>query len=239
MRKLRNIAVTQYRLFAPDLIPYRMIATPRGAGVIEKVMGFHGTERHQEIDQLIFRDGSFQMEENGPLIVIPEMHINERRVIISVEGNSEAGDKAYAMLRGIFVRLGDRFGDAEPRLMTEETRSVVELDFEWSSLLNPDVVEFAGDFIAGHAVGLAQQYIKTMSVQIVIGGQLSEELAGSGITVADKALVIEPRIDVPLSERVYFVRSPSDSETHLALVRDLEARLIKKSAKAAKRPANR
>lgn len=230
MRSVRSMAVTQFRIFPPDLIPFLMIVTPSAANIIQQVMGFRSVGRNAEIAEVIFQEGSFKISDDKPTIVVTEMRINERRVIIQVEGNSGTANQAYSLLREICSRFGDRFRDAEPTLLTEETKSVVELEFDWSSLLNPALVAVANDFAAGHAGSLVQQYIKSVSVQVVIGTRIAEELTEAGIVATDKPLVIEPRTDVPLSERVYFTRSPSDSETHLALIRDLEARLIKRAA---------
>jgi hypothetical protein len=231
MKSVRSMTVTQFRIFEPDLIPYRVIVTPGATSVIEKVMGFRSSGRLQEFDEMVFRDGSFQITEGGPVIVISEMHINERRIILQVEGNSKTADQAYAMLKAIVERFGERVKDAEPMFFTEETRSVVELEFDWSSLVSPELAALANEFVSVPADPLAQQYVKSMSAQIIIGTRIDKILTESGVVATDKALVIEPRIDVPLSERVYFTRSPTDSETHLALVKDLEARLIKRPAK--------
>jgi hypothetical protein len=227
MKNIKSMSVTQYRIFTPDLIPYRMIATPFAGTVIQRVMGFRSAARHQEIDEIIFQDGSFQMTEDGPFIIVPEMHINERRIIILVEGNSDVADQAYAMLNGVLAKFGDRLKDAEPAFFTEETNCVVELEFDWPSLLNPNLVAFANDFVVAPPDSLTHQYIKGMSVKIILGTRIAENLTSSGVVATDKMLLIESRNDAPLSDRVYWTSSPSDSETHLALIRDLEERLNK------------
>ena len=231
MKNIRTMTVTQFRIFPPDLIPFGLIFSPAGTDMIQQVMGFGNVGRNADLIEIIFRNGSFKIDSDTPPIVVQEMRINARRIIVQVEGSSAVANQAYYWLKELCSRFDENFRDAEPTLLTEETGSVVELDFDWSSLLNPGLVAAADAFVARSVDTPVRQYVKTVSVQILIGTRIDDTLTDAGIVTAEKPLTIEPRIDVPLSDHVFFTRSPADSETHLALIRDLEARLTKRTVK--------
>ena len=51
---------------------------------------------------------------------------------------------------------------------------------------------------------------------------LDSGLREVGVRLVDKTLTIEPRIRTRLEERRYYTLSPTDSETHLELLREFE-----------------
>jgi len=226
MVSIRYLSVTQFRIFRPDAVPFALLRTPVGSGHLKTQMGFRTVGFNAETGDLVFEDGAFRRNEGGPLIVVTSAAFNNRRIVLSVIGDSELAQGAYATIQELFSASG--FTLPDPVISTEETICVAELDFEWQALLNPEISSMATEFAKGLPV---VPRIRGAGIKITFGFSPDQHLEEYGANLNDKQLVVEPRADVPLSERVYFTASPSGSEAHIALVEALEARIMRKTEK--------
>src|SRR5262249_2971586 len=116
------------------------------------------------------------------------------------------------------------FQEVAPLVFNEETSCVARLDFDWPTLLSPVLVEQVSRRARELSTDKTTRIIKGVSIRFTLGTTITDErLSAYGITLFDQTVAIEPKANVPLSERMYFTYSPCDSATHLQLVSELEA----------------
>ena len=238
MENVTGMVVMQTRVFAPDIVPYRLIVTPLGTNLLKQTLGFRDASWNQENWDYVFQDGTF--EYRSITVPIIWLGFNDRRILIQVQGDSDAALAAYSSVRGLLTDLAPDFQNPEPLLFSQETSCSVKLDFEWTSLLSTALVEQVNKRakeVSTEEIGMA---VKGLTLRFTLGAaRKSELLTDYGITIFDQTIAIEPKANVPLSERVYFTYSPCDSDTHLKLVTELEISLASKASRPGRKSTKR
>jgi hypothetical protein len=223
MENVTGMYVQQTRLFAPDVVPYRHVITSHGANRLRQVLGF-GSTNWQENLEYVFQDGT--IEHQGSIVPITWASFHDRRILIQVLGDSGAAHAAYSAISEVLTELDPGFRSATPLVATDETWCAAQLDFEWTALLNPALVEHVSERVREFSSEQVGRFIKGVNVRFTLGIEIKrKDLSERGITLFDQSIIVEPRADVPLSERTYNTHSPCDSDTHLRLVSELEAKL--------------
>lgn len=224
MRNVTGMYVQQTRLFAPDVVPYRLVVTSLGANQLRQALGF-GSTNWQENLEYVFQDGT--IEHQGSIVPITLASFHDRRILVQVLGDSSAAHASYSAISRVLSELDPSFRNAEPLAFAEETSCAAQLDFEWTALFNPALVEHVSKRAQELSSEQAVRFIKGVSVRFTLGLEAkSKDLSERGITLFDQIISVEPRADTPLSEQTYFTYSPCDSDTHLRLVSELEAHLV-------------
>jgi hypothetical protein len=228
MKNIANMYVMQTRIFPPDVIPFRLLITATGATRVIETFGFRDVQWNQENMEYAFQDGTLGREGRGEIVPITWLSFRDRRIIVQVFGDSSAAHAVYAAVSEMLAQLAPDFKEPVPMLFREETSCAAQLDFEWTALLNPKLVDLVTRRVQGLSTEEVGRAIRSVSVRFTIGVAVSEKLRDYAVSSADQTIAIEPRAEVPLSERNYFTYSPCDSDTHLKLVSELEAKLAKK-----------
>lgn len=226
MKNITNMSVIQGRIFAPDAIPYRLITTPSGTNFLKEIFGFGSAALSQENWDYVFQDGTLERKGEGGVVPITWVGFNDRRIVVQVLGDSADAHAVYLAISERLVELYPGFRNAAPLVFNEETSCVARLDFEWTALLSPVVIEQIAKLVGELSTEDVRRIIKNVNVRFTLGSVASDNsLREYGITLYDPTVIIEPRADVPLSERFYFTSSPCDSDAHLKFVSELETRL--------------
>jgi hypothetical protein len=131
--------------------------------------------------------------------------------------------------------LNPSFQGAEPLILTEETSCSVQLDFDWTALLNPVLAEYISRQVADFSTENVRRFLKGFTFRFLLGSEAHRTLTERGITIVDQNFTIEPRADTPLSEQMFQTYSPCDSATHLSFVSELEDKILKQRSSAASR----
>jgi hypothetical protein len=226
MNDVTTMYVIQGRVFAPDIVPYRLIITPFGTGQLKQALGFRDAAWSQDNGDYVFQDGT--VEHKGVAVPITWLGFNERRIVVQVLGDSEAAHVAYSYIDAVLTELAPSFQGAKPLALNEETSYTARLNFEWASLLNHALVEQVSQFAKRSSTEDVRRVLKGVSIRFTLGAVVTNErLTEHGLTFQDQTVAIEPRVEVPLSEQVYFTYSPCDSNAHLKFVSKLETSLSK------------
>jgi hypothetical protein len=228
MKAIAGMLVQQTRLFAPDVVPYRLVITSYGANRLRQALGFGSTNWLENLEYG-FQDGA--IEHQGGIVPITWASFHDRRIVVQVSGDSSAAHAAYSAIREVLTELDPGFRNATPLASTEETSCTAQLNFEWTALLNPALVEHVSQRAQELSSEHVERFIKGVNIRFTLGIEVKgKELSERGITLSDQSLIIEPRADTPLSERTYHTYSPCDSGTHLKLVSELESKLSGRAA---------
>jgi hypothetical protein len=230
MDSVSNMYVTQGRIFALEIPAFRLIITPLGTNLLKEEFGFRDPSWNQESGDYVFQDGTFEHE--GVTIPIVWLGFSDRRIVLQVLGNSNAAHAFYGLLGAVLVKMAPGFQEVDPLVFNEETSCIVQLDFDWPALLSPALVTQVSKLAREFSADRTKRVIKGVSIRFTLGAVTTDEQLGEyGIPLFDTTVAVEPKANVPLSERVYFTYSPCDSSTHLRLVSELEARLSGSSAR--------
>lgn len=226
MRDIRSLTVRQFRIFPPDIVPFRALRTAPGMEVIKKRYKF----RESAIDagELLFAAGMFAKEAGRGVVSVSGVQINERRVIVEVDGTSADATEVYEDLRQLMFSVEPLQEPdlAEPVVLTEETQCTVTLDFGWEDLFN--------ERLSGYVTGPFRDRLsnpnpaKLNLVNARFSFQftpLDERIRAFGANLTDKHLTIEPRANYPLEARRFFTVSPLGSDTHFEVLREIETLL--------------
>lgn len=229
MKDVAQPEARQIRIFPSDKVPLLRLAAPAVSEMVAKRLG--GAEVVSRppagspiAGELVFSGGTLPAEGKTGSNIIKVLQIAERKIALVVEGTTAVANRAYELFSGVAKELGYDLG--EPLVLTHETSCVVTLDFDWTALLAPPTLSFVQGPMLASLAGPTAPAIRGLSFAIRLGyPDVPSELREHGVSLADKAVTIEPRAQTPLSERRYFTSSPSDTETHMALLRELEGAL--------------
>lgn len=221
MKDVELLEVKQTRVYAADQLPFHsFIFPPIGAAFKER---FGWTELSMEGTEVALGPGFFPSKDRTEAIVIRRLQMGERRIIVSVTGSSEQAHQVY---QGIVDCLAELTGRAEwkaaPAVFVEETTAVATLDFDWSKLLNPALAPFVRSAIEATSGEHGRARIKAFSMGFKIAYEPGRMAQDIGISISEKLLTIEPREGAAPSDRRFFSRSPTSSDTHIGLLKQLE-----------------
>jgi hypothetical protein len=230
------MAVRQFRVFPPEVVPFHALMTSPGTEFFRKHFQFR--EAASPENELTFLGGMLVLSDRSHPIVINYVQINAQRIILEVAGDSGDADLVYIAILAYLTVYDpkEKISKLDPLLFTHETQCVVRLRIEWHELLSDRFWKFLGaDAISGIRSGDASSRITAMNLRFTFQYEASDQrLRDYGVIHADKSLIVEPRQNTPLSERLYFTQSPLDSHRHLKLLEELEQSVSGSSRKRLK-----
>jgi hypothetical protein len=232
LKAITDLAVFQIRVFQVDVIPFNQISLNVCTDKIRSDLNIQGIEQGQGIggvNQIVFRKGDIKGE-NGQ-IIINGITIEPRRVILDILGSSHEANLVYNKLVtaiGAVISL-DLSKLNDPLIKAETTRCAVDLEFSFWSLLSDKFANFINKRVQKSATTeLADASILPLSIDVEINYVIKDEtLKQSRVGMTPKKLSISLRTGTTLESQRYLISSPFDSDTHLILIKELEATLGK------------
>jgi hypothetical protein len=221
------------RIYDADIVPFRLLRTKVGTDYFTQQFQFK--ETGAEGIELVFMAGSHAFTE-AVVVPINMVSVNDRRIILDVEGSAATADavltEVQACLSPMVIPEPKQLGD-HALITAHETQCAVKMEFGWSDLLADAFADFlvgqASEEFGARAGADASARVLTMNLRFHIAFATQDaSLADHGIELSDKVLIIEPRKNTPLSERIFFTASPLDATAHLDLLRALEQRIVSK-----------
>jgi hypothetical protein len=221
-----SISVKQFRIFPPDVLPLALLRTYGGLEIFKNILRFRESTIEPLSGEITFSGGNTQ--EGGRPIAINSLQINPQRIILDVAADSASASFAFGVIAGAFAHLDQAFSPirmGEPLLFTEETACVARLSFEWTDLLSERLTQFVlTDALSRASTPAADAKVTGMQFRLVLRFDLTNErLKDYGTALAPKVLIIEPRENVPFSEKIYYTSSPLSSDKHLLFLGELES----------------
>ncbi len=225
MKEVTDIESTQIRLFAPGYIPYRAVSTRQGIERLQDAFGFREVGLAAGGIEIVFEAGLFKTEEQRH-VPISRLQISDRRIVVAVASDTPTAGLFLEAVRQVVGSddFDGRRTQVEPVCVRNETSCAVTLDVSWEEFLSPPL----GRFVSQDLRGLLSDREAAVSViglnfRLSLGYSVKDErITQYGFTLAAKKLVIEPLANTPLAARRFFTSSPTDSETHLRIVEEIE-----------------
>jgi len=235
MREILQLSVSQVRLFAPDVLPFDAARVRPNAESIRAAFDFQGAATDENV--LVFENGLIKHDSDSSPIT--KLVIERRKIQLTVADHSQVADAANEALNRILQSIDTRQKPPIYNSLTnaEETSCIAVLDFEFGDLISPNLKAFLDSWVVDRLrterSSVASIGLRRLSFEVRYE-PIDDTLSEYEITFAHKLLTIEPRVGTPWQQRCYFTVSPTDSVTHLALLRELESHLSVQQSRARK-----
>jgi hypothetical protein len=231
MKDIHDLLVVQVRLFPVDTIPIDVLASPSGRQALRSEFGFQ--EASLDLPVVIGSTGeSFFALQNGEFqdsaerIVVRSLDIHPRRMVCRVAGTSKQADKFFSRLTDVIreVRPDSTVAPSSVIYKAEDTSCVATLNIDFAQIFRRSVSSFVHRRLAKVAT---EPKIQASAYPFKFAARITYDVRdpnvkGHGIIVSPKEFVIEPRMNTPLEDRIFFTKSPFPSDKHFQLVEEFE-----------------
>lgn len=231
MKDVTELTVTETRLFKSDVIPFSTLITASNIQTISSSFIFRTIElvedENRNVAAIHMKTGEFRHIDK--IFPIEILIIEPRRIIFKIKGDSDIAERFY---QAIFQSLSKidphgQFKQSKPLIKSTETSCIVTLDFLYRDIFSKKM----NDFIDKKAYNACSTEISSIADIQILPKNLAfsvhydlkdKSLRENNVMISPKSLIIEPRVGVSLKEKRFFTASPTDSNTHLKLISELE-----------------
>lgn len=230
MKRVDSLHIVQVRIFRNDEFFLSDLRLENSISEIKRRFSFKQAlplESPASADPqgaIAFMSG--EVEDQDRAYEIERLIIESRRVIISAASSSSIATKFFEALRPVVIELDRREKKSayEPLVMTEETTTVVHLDFPITSLFASEKFKglMSGFTSLSSECGAKATIIPSSLHFRVSYRNLPEPLTKNNIALLDKDIAIELRVNTDVEENAYFITSPLSTDSHLKLISLIE-----------------
>lgn len=238
MKDITELKVIETRVFRSDVIPFRTLITATQLKTFTSPFLFKKVEILEDENKTLvatqMQTGEFRYD--NKVFPIDILTIEKNRIFFMIQADSGIADKFYNEIAKSLANIDSdgQFKKNKPLIKTMATNCVATFDFDYNKIFSEkmnkfiqnEVTKVCSSVIGNVAKVQILPKLLTFDVNYTI---TNKSLVESNITIQPKGLIIEPRIGSSFKERRFFTSSPTDSETHLNLISELE-----KSFKTAK-----
>jgi len=229
MKDIRELIVTQIRIFPADYIPYSYLLRKEFIDyVVEKYkfgkhqMPFENIPVPANVPRvLVLESGEYKVDKKK--IIIKKVTFEDRRLITEVLSPSKLSAKFFNAFSKDIKKfdMDERFKASDANYFTEETSCIVSLDIDFMDIYSDKFRNFLTKDFVKHLKHDAFE-IYPRRTRFEVSFKPDEKLMKHRISLAPKLLAIEPRTEHSLDEKVFFTSSPCDTDTHLNLLKSFE-----------------
>ena len=238
--EIQRTTIHQVYLLRLDEVPLLKLLHPAGLQPLSALFGFGqaGVVQDQSGTPVInlqlgaFREGELEL----PIL---RLAIEDRRILLDLEGPSDQADKVFARLAEHLRVLSGRADDAflRPIVKAQESEVVCRLSFQWDRLLSHRLTDFVARNLH-EATGSKHAASSAKLGQIMFVIQYETEglaLDDQRVSLSRKEFIIAPRPGYLPTERVYYSKAPVDTSSHLALLHELDSLFAEEPNRAGQR----
>lgn len=223
MKDITETTVAQIRLYEPDKLPFQQLSAGRKSDSIKEFFRFESVQA--DITRgITFLNGVFP--QLG--IVINDLSIDPRRTVLRVLGSSAQADviheALWEQLRALIPK--SRPFDDKPLIKSQETVCVATLEIGIDDLVAPPLSKLMAED-GRRLLSTKSARVKAIDVSSVAFtvryAPDSPQLEERGVQIVNKMITFQSRAGTVKGENRFFVSSPTDSETHIALLENIES----------------
>jgi hypothetical protein len=210
------VSMARY-LFAPNTLPLSNLLMKSNIKTLETLFSFQGMQVSADVNQ--FRLIAGMGEIDG--VAIQQLAIDAVSINLAVMGDHAALSNAYEVLRKFLIEIDSKRRMEKPKLYTTtyQTQSTVKLSVPYERLVAPKLMSFLRsktDILKPGDSSAAEIHLSNLSFQV-------KYTSNTDIySLVPKVLTIEPRAGSNPKEKMYYVLTPTDSDTHRRLVEQFE-----------------
>lgn len=225
--KIKKIESKLIILVRSEEIPILDLLHPQGAKEFKEYFNFSGFERIQVGEsrpaiRLVLGISSVDQRK----IKIISLLVEDRKIIILVEGKSENTDIIWGQLQKYFASIAHVEDDTylNPQIIARESVVITKLNIAIENLVNPNYLKFVNEDVAAAATtDIAEAWSQLEKLTFLVSyKQLGKTLEESQLTMNRKEFSISPRSGYPLSENIFYSIGPFDTDTHIKLLESFE-----------------
>jgi len=228
---IQSTNITQVYLTRFGEIPFNKLMHRRYLDQLIKVFQFSQAEVAQ-IDggnSAILCVHGIHKNDNGEQI-INKLELQDRKLIIQVDGSSEDANEAFAILTDFLADLAKQTNGSylEPIVKAEESRIAAHLDFSFGALLSPTYLSFVESTVVNKASSdVVEAAISPASLRFRLTYLVKDHsLSDYKIGLSPKEFALEPKQGFPLSDQIFYSKAPFDTNTHIRLLEELENTIL-------------
>ena len=238
MKDIKDLHVTQIRIFPVGTIPYSTLCVPTKLNKLKDFFHFGSQEipfpLHDPNTPNILILNSGEVAIDGKELVIDKLAFEGRRILLEVSGDSRETDSAFQQIAKFISELTPSSLDEEQcQYKTQETRCMVNLDLNFWDIFSEAMKAFIkSDFSPKLTSPILSIEPKKLTFEITF--KQVEDLEKEKIALSAKPFTIEPVEATPLEKRIFHTHTPFDSDKHLQVIKAFE-RTFSSSPKLVKR----
>jgi hypothetical protein len=188
---------------------------------LETLFSFQGVQVGADVNQ--FQLTGSMGEVDG--VAIQQLVIDAISINLTVVGDHADLSNAYEVLRKFLTGIDSKRRMDKPKLYTTtyQTQSTVKLSIPYEHLVAPEFMNFLRsktDVLKPDDSSAAEIHLSNLSFQVKYTPKTDIYM------LVPKVLTIEPRAGSNPKENMYYVLTPTDSDTHRLLVEDFEKAMI-------------
>ena len=226
MERIADLRASRVAVYPTPVIPIaRLLAGSLGKQLME-TLGF-GVAR-AEGGEVHLGQGSISID--GEEIIILNLQMNDRRVMLTVEGTSAQAD---AVAQAIKMMVAPEDAWPAPKVVVYETACTARLNFGWQQLVSGGLRDFVEDSLKPSAGSMGETpEITRVDVVMNLKYATPKSLAEYDISLSPKPFIVGVAPQTPPDDRIFRTQSPTTSDEHLRLLGALEAALADKQEAA-------
>ncbi len=210
-------------LFKFDEIEIVKLLNQSNASALGKLLNFN---EFQADDKLMLQHGIFKDQNQD--CAITRLVIEERRLLLDLEGSSKDGEKIFHFIKQFLVDLAGKDDPMYlmPVVMTQESEIVARMNIDIYSFFSKKFVESMN--ILGDTIGELNAETKINPASITYISQFIPKnslLDDYRISLTRKEIIFGLRPGSPISEKMFYSRMPLDTDTHIHFLTQLETNL--------------
>lgn len=227
---IQRTVAQQIALYRFDEIPFGRLASNVAADRFLKLFEFKTAEAVPDAAGKLnfqFQAGSFR--DGADVFPISRLNIEERRIVLIIEGHSEDATRALAKIRAFFAEIAERVDPEylQPILIAEESEIVARLDFTVERLMAPELLHVArlaqGVF---NYRGIATAKTNPSQAVFTVDYQMQDTaLIEQQISIIRKEFSIALRVGTLIADQIYYSKAPINTTEHIHLLEELERSL--------------
>lgn len=222
MKNITDLIVTQDRLFATDIIPFRFINTESAINKIKQA--FNIKEVESLTDKVNFSKGEVYIGKK--LNIVESLSIETKRIWFNIVGTSKDANFFYDSLRTIIIQFDQNhlFKKSKPLIKIEQTVCNANLDIDFRNIFVRKFLDYLNKLVIENcSSNSAEAYTSQLSFFTNIFYKIKDpKLIAHNLPLYPTQFIIAHRADTPPEERRFYTISPTDSDTHLKLLEEFE-----------------
>jgi hypothetical protein len=230
MKQIRELRAVQIRIFPPDYIPYGYILRNDFVEYMSEKYKFNSKEipfenMPGETPKILdFKSGEYKVD--GKRIIINRLVFEDRRIVTETLSTSKEAAKLFTIIsRDIKkFKIEGNFKASDTVYFGNETFCIASLDIDYMDVFSDKFKNFlSDDFLPCLENEPFEIYPK--SIRFEVSFKTNDDLMKKRVTLSPKRLIVEPKTDHSLDEKVFSTSSPCDTDTHFKILELFEKRL--------------
>jgi hypothetical protein len=222
---------TKIILLAHEQLPFAVVTNKKYAELFIQRYSFGRLDPIQDPtgnpSGLMFSNGLYQVKDS-PVVAV-RLVIEDRKVVISMEGATDYAEKMWEELREALqaMTLTKDSDFLSPVFVTNESDIMAHLDFPADSLFSSPIASlFQKEIIKKTSSSFITSHIGSSGVSFSIDYLPETDMLNDRrISLVRKEFNIKSAIGYPMNDQVYSSSGPISTEDHIELLKYLEKKL--------------